>query len=152
MPSSQQCIVLVEPDDLARGILQSAARRLGQVESYGHFEAARARLRLGSFSFLVTNIRLGAYNGLHLAYLLSPGPSGPRAIVYSSERDPGLAREAQRSGAFYEVAASLPITLASYLTGVLPPFDRRDARVLDRRALFRGGRRCWDSHLASQAS
>jgi hypothetical protein len=153
MASSHQAyIVLVEPDDLARGILHSAARRLGPVESYGHFEAARSRLRLGSFDFLVTNVRLGAYNGLHLAYLLSPGPVGPRAIVYSIERDSGLAREVQRSGAFYEVAACLPITLASYMTGALPPRDRRDAETVDRRSQFRGGRRCWDLHLSTQAS
>jgi DNA-binding NtrC family response regulator len=152
MASSQQpCIVLVEPDDLLRGILHAAARPLGQVESFSQFEGARSRLRLGAFDFLVTNIRLGAYNGLHLAYLLSPGPTGPRSIVYSRERDLGLAREARRSGAFYEVAASLPITLPAYVTGALPPLDRRDAAIVDRRARFRGGRRCWDHHLASQA-
>jgi DNA-binding NtrC family response regulator len=152
MPSSQQpCIVLVEPDDLARGILHAAARRLGQVESFSHFEAARARLRNGSVDFLITNVRLGAYNGLHLAYLLSP-ENGTRAIVYSADRDLGLAREIQRSGAFYEVAASLPITLASYIAANLPPRDRRDAAVLDRRSVYRGGRRCWDHHFAVQTS
>jgi DNA-binding NtrC family response regulator len=143
-------IVLVEPNDVARGVLATAAARLGQVESYGQFEAARTRLRAGTFDFLVTNIRLGAYNGLHLAYLIAPGTGAPRAIVYSDERNPGLAREAHRAGAFYEVGACLPVTLAAYFTGSLPLRDRRDAAFADRRASFRGGRRCWDAHLLSK--
>jgi DNA-binding NtrC family response regulator len=149
--AARALIILVEPNDLARGLLQAAASQVGQVESYHQFESARARLRLGSFDFLVTNIRLGAYNGLHLVYLISSAGERPRAIVYNEERDPVLAREAQRAGAFYEVGAALPITMASYFTGRLPPLDRRDAALPDRRSLFRGGRRAWDAHLAQQA-
>jgi DNA-binding NtrC family response regulator len=143
-------ILLVEPNDLARGLIEAAASRLGEVESFGQFEPARARLRLGGFDYLVTNIRLGAYNGLHLAYLLSAAGATPRAIVYSDERDVGLAREAQRAGAFYEVGACLPVTLAAYFSGTLPRRDRRDATLTDRRTAFRGGRRCWDVHLTQQ--
>jgi hypothetical protein len=40
--------------------------------------------------------------------------------------------------------------MPSYLTQVLPLRDRRDASHLDRRALFRGGRRCWDHHVSQQ--
>ena len=56
-----------------RGILHAAASALAHVESHGRFETARARLDLTLFDFLVTNARLGAYNGLHLVYLRSPG-------------------------------------------------------------------------------
>ena len=143
-------ILLVEPDEGVRGILQTAASAFAHVESHGRFDTARARVCHGSFDFLVTNIRLDAYNGLHLVYLRAPGPGSPRAIVYSDDRDLGLAREAQRAGAFYETRECLPVTLTAYLLGTLPARDRRDPTSRDRRGLFRGGRRRWDLHLVRQ--
>ena len=131
-------------------MLHTVASAFAHVESHGRFDTARARVRRGSFDFLVTNIRLDEYNGLHLVYLGALGPGAPRAIAYSDERNPGLAQEARRAGAFYETRECLPVTLVSYLRGALPKRDRRDPGVLDRRTLFRGGRRCWDLHLARQ--
>ena len=138
-------ILIVEPHDGTRSILEGAAPSVAQVESHGSFEAARTCLLEGRFDFLVTNIRLGAYNGLHLVYLSRrSGGGAPRAIVYSNERDAGMAREVQRAGAFYEVGNRLPVTLAAYLVGTLPSHDRRDPRMTDRRTRLGGGRRCWD--------
>ena len=143
-------ILLVEPAAAARAILHTAASTFAYVESHAQFETARARVLLALFDFLVTNVRLGDYNGLHLVYLRSPARGVPCAIVYSDERDPGLAREAQRAGAFYEVVTCLPVTLRAYVTGVLPVRDRRGLAIPDRRGLFRGGRRSWDRHLVRQ--
>jgi len=143
-------VLLVEPDEAARGILHAAASAFAQVESHGQFHTARTRVCHGSFDFLVTNIRLNAYNGLHLVYLRALGPGSPRAIVYSDEHDLGLAREAQRAGAFYETHECLAVTLAAYLRRTLPDRDRRDPASRDRRGIFRGGRRCWDLHLVRQ--
>jgi DNA-binding NtrC family response regulator len=149
-PVSRPRILLIEPDAAARGTLHMAASAFAHVESHGRFETARARLRREAFDFLVTNVRLDAYNGLHLVYLLSPGRRVPRAIVYSDEYDPGLGREAQRAGAFYETLECLPVTLAAYVHGPLPARDRRDPATRDRRRLCRGGRRRWDLHLVRQ--
>ena len=142
-------ILLVEPDDTRRSVLERAVFSVARTESHGVFETARARLFHAPFDFLVTNVRLGPYNGLHLVYLSSPAEGAPRAIVYSDDRDAGLAREVQRAGAFYEVGSCLPVTLAAYVKGTLPDHDRRDPVLPDRRRLVRGGRRCWDSHLHS---
>jgi DNA-binding NtrC family response regulator len=142
-------ILLVEPDDVRRGLLEGAAGPVALLESHRNFETARARLFHAPFDFLITNLRLGPFNGLHLVYLSSSGDGAPRAIVYSDERDAGLAREVQRAGAFYEVGACLPVTLAGYVKGTLPDHDRRDPAIADRRGVVRGGRRCWDSHLHS---
>ena len=142
-------LLLVEPNDVSRQILAAAAASVTEVESHRIFETARARLWSAPFDFLVTNVRLGAYNGLHLVYVSSRGHGTPRAIVYSDERDPGLAREVRRAGAFYEVATCLPVTLAAYVRGTLPDQDRRDPAITDRRNQVRGGRRCWDGHLYS---
>jgi len=143
-------ILLVEPDDAVRHTLYDAVGALAEVEPHREFRTARARCLAGSFDFLVTNMRLGAYNGLHLAYLCMAGFGTPRVIVYTDARDPSLAREVQRAGAFYEVAACLPVTLAAYLTGMLPARDRREPARSDRRRQTRGGRRCWDRHLVKQ--
>jgi DNA-binding NtrC family response regulator len=140
-------VLLVEPNDVVRHTLHDAVIAHAKVESYGEFISARARCLAGSFDFLVTNMRLGAYNGLHLAYLCMAGLGTPRVIVYTDARDAGLAREVQRAGAFYEVGTCLPITLAAYLTGLLPARDRRQPAIADRRRQTRGGRRCWDRHV-----
>jgi DNA-binding NarL/FixJ family response regulator len=141
-------ILLVEGHDVARSRLEAAAGSLALVESHCCFETARARLGRAPFDLLVTNVRLGAYNGLHLVYLSSYAQGAPRCIVYSDERDSGLAREVQRAGAFYEVGSQLPVTLAAYVRGALPDRDRRDPVLPDRRSPSRGGRRCWDLHHA----
>jgi DNA-binding NtrC family response regulator len=147
-PAARPHVLLVEPDEVARVILRNTALHAGaRVESHAGFVTARARPDLGSFDFLVTNIRLEAYNGLHLAYLMTTyGPC--RSIAYSTERDPSLAREAQQAGAFYEVAPYLPVTLPAYLHASLPVRDRRDPGGTERRRLFRGGRRRLDIHAA----
>jgi DNA-binding NtrC family response regulator len=131
MPNTAQ-ILLVEPDDASRESLRAAASDLGNVESCATFEAARARLMASRVDFLVTNIRLGAFNGLHLVYLsqFSERAGAPRAIVYNDGKDIGLAREAQRAGAFY--VESLPVSLAGYLDGALPERERRDPAFRDR--------------------
>jgi DNA-binding NtrC family response regulator len=144
-------ILLVEPDDVIRGILEGAAASLAQVESHRRFETARASVIRAPFDFLVTNVRLGAYNGLHLVYLGSTRPEMPRAIVFSQERDAGLGREIQRAGAFYELGAQLPVTLAAYLAATLPRYDRRDPAAPDRRTRLGGGRRCRDLGLNPHA-
>lgn len=151
MPGARPQILVIEPNDVARRRLQLAVTALADVELHRQFETARARMSFGSFEFIVTNIRLGAYNGLHLAYVASLGPHPPRVIVYSDQRDAGLAREAQRAGAFYEVGECLPVTLAAYLKGTLPEQDRRSPDTADRRSDVRGGRRCWDLHLMGRA-
>jgi len=67
-------LLLVEPDDLARRALEIAASRLVDVECHRAFETARASLHQTPAAFLVTNLRLHAYNGLNLVYLSSSGP------------------------------------------------------------------------------
>jgi DNA-binding NarL/FixJ family response regulator len=142
-------VLLVEPEAATRAILKQVVQAIADVDGQGRFSTARLRLLGTSFDFLVTNLRLGAYNGLHLVYLASTAGIPTRCIVYTDRPDSGLAREAQRAGAFYETRDCLAVTLTAYLQGAVPHRDRRDPSVPDRRALFRGGRRCWDHHVAS---
>ena len=99
------------------------------------------------FAFVVTNLRLNAYNGLHLVILAAATDSPPRSVVYTDRRELVMARDVQRAGAFYETGECLPVTLAAYFHGTLPPADRRDPSEPERRANVRGGRRSWDHHV-----
>ena len=122
-----------------------AARRFADVEADVDFLCARAHLFSQPFDWLVTNIRLNAYNGLHLVHLASSAKLPVRTIVYAHHADVMLAREAQRAGAFYEPAEYMPLALPVYFRSALPERDRRTPESKDRRALFRGGRRSTDS-------
>jgi PleD family two-component response regulator len=61
------------------------------------FERALAAANTRSFDVLVTAVRLGAYNGLHL--VLRTSPSRVAAIVTTPAQDPVLDAEAKSFGA-----------------------------------------------------
>jgi hypothetical protein len=137
-------LLLVEPDHGLAGPLQSAMRGLVHVEWHADFHGARERMLLLPFTFLVTRLRLGAHNGLHLVHLAAARDLPARCIVHGDSRDWSMAGEVQRSGAFYERTERVGVTLKAYLRSPLPPVDRRASLLPDRRAAFRGGRRIGD--------
>jgi hypothetical protein len=57
--------------------------------------------------FLIANVRLGAFNGLHLAHLAQQLGLKTRCILYGLVTDIGLAREAGAVGAWFEPACTL---------------------------------------------
>jgi hypothetical protein len=129
-------------------IILESIRPLAQVHHHLEFESARRLLGTMRFDFVISNLRLGAFNGLHLTYAASV-ETRARCIVYTDVREPGLAQDVRRAGAFYEITDRLPVTLPAYLAGNLPSADRRDPATPDRRTSFRGGRRSWDRQLLS---
>jgi DNA-binding NtrC family response regulator len=139
-------LLLVDPDAARRVRLSDAVRSLAHVDGRADFPTARARLFAQPYDWLVTNVRLQAFNGLHLVHLAASNELPTRSLVYGERYDLALAREAQRIGAFYESLECLDRALTAYLKGTLPERDRRDLAQRDRRLLFRGGRRCTDSH------
>jgi DNA-binding NtrC family response regulator len=139
-------VLLVEPNAHVAATLRAAGRALGTIDHHVTFETARESLIHQPVDFVITNLRLSEFNGLHLVHLVASHVAGAKCIVYTDRRDPALAREVQRAGAFYETAECLPVTMAAYLRGNLPDLDRRDPQQTDRRGLPRGGRRCWDNY------
>lgn len=99
----------------------------------------------------MTNLRLEAYNGLHLAHLAQQCRLATRIIVYGGDQDLEIARQMRCGGTFFELAERLPVTIRGYFTPALPPAERRDPARFDRRALPRGGRRLWDLHQIASA-
>ena len=138
-------VLIVEPDSTLRLQLRNAIGSLAGVDADSGVPTARQRLLTTRHHWLVTNVRLDAYNGLHLAYLAKMAQQPPSILVYGDEADLLLAREAQQLGAFYESRAAITRSVAAYLTSLLPARDRRDASSRDRRLAFRGGRRCSDN-------
>ena len=106
--------------------------------------AARSQLLSDAPDILVTNLRLGGYNGLHLLLLATSDGGVTRSVVYSDRPDRYLIREAQTLGGFFERTERLPHALAGYVHSALPEKDRREGYRDDRRAVFRGGRRSAD--------
>ena len=139
-------VLLVEPNPPVADMIEESIRPLAQIYFHRDFESAKRRLGTLRFDFVVSNLRLAAFNGLHLAYAVN-AVTPTRCIIYTDSREPALAQDVRRAGAFYEVADRLPVTLPAYLSGNLPPSDRRDPAIPDRRAPFRGGRRVWDRQL-----
>lgn len=137
-------LLLVEPDPGHVGLhgLPDRLPSLVRVTARREFQQASRLLTTEPPDLLVTNVRLGAYNGVHLALLADPALT--RVIVYTDEHDAGLARDAQAAGAFYERLPRLAAALPSYVQARLPERDLRDPNVVDRRRLFRRGRRAAD--------
>jgi hypothetical protein len=130
--------------------LQSAWAPFGDVQTTVDFEVARDVLRHNPPSLLVTNLRLAAFNGLHLIHLAAV--AGPvRSVIYSERPDAWLLREAQELGAFFEWSTRLHAAIPSYIGSTLPPVDRRNAEVPERRLSYRGGRRAADVLLLELA-
>jgi CheY-like chemotaxis protein len=132
-------VLLVDPEVDRLHAAQNALRFVADVVACSEFTAARAQLLSRPPDLLVTNLRLHAYNGLHLVHMAKGTLT--RCIVFDASEDRGLAQEVQAAGAFYEHSQRVPRALASYVHAVLPPYDRRDPSTLDRRRTLRGGRR-----------
>jgi DNA-binding NtrC family response regulator len=137
-------LLIVEPNLDLRERLISRTETLALVDCDADFSTARARLMADHYDWVVTNIRLRAYNGLHLLHLAAAARLSTRILVYGNPCDAQVAREAQLAGAFYELQRSVHRALPAYLQGLLPAGDRRDAQHQDRRQMFRGGRRTSD--------
>jgi DNA-binding response OmpR family regulator len=78
------------------------------------FEDGRRRLGHEHFDALIADVRLGAYNGLHLITL---APSSTLRIAVSAFRDPVISRDAEQAGARFVVKPTDCATVAA----LLPP-------------------------------
>ena len=150
VPTTFTHVLLVEPDRDALAALRQAWSSIAPVEAYADYETARRSLLEHAPDLLVTNLCLGVFSGLQLVNLAAATAPKTRSVAYANVHDSGLAREVQFAGAFYERRFRLPFVLRAYAFPTLPPRDRRDPNVIDRRLLFRGGRRAAELVAATQ--
>jgi hypothetical protein len=139
-------LLIVEPNPAYASELAKAADDAGWLTtSHGSFPGARRELTHQRFDAVVGNIRLGGFNGVHLAYVAKQSRAAAPVILYCATDDPVLVREAQSAGAFYEPMELLMTALPAYLAAELPDVDRRSIDMLERRQAFDGGRRMTDA-------
>ena len=74
-----------------------------QVVPCSTFEDAKREIATLRPDILITDVRLGAYNGLQLALLARDVRPDVRVVVFSGFDDPVLKQEARRIGATYLV-------------------------------------------------
>lgn len=97
-------ILLVDDDVSLLEALKMALIAQGKdVEACSTFETGRAALREQHFDALITDVRLGAFNGLQLAVIARDEQPHIRIIVFSGFEDPVLRTEAAAVGADYVV-------------------------------------------------
>lgn len=132
--------LVVEPSE------EDAIRSVCALTSVGftvtladNFHQAKTLLDMQPPLVLVTEVRLGAYNGLQLALRHDEGLGRPAAIVMSAFADPVLQQEAERAGATFvvkpvpepELVAAVYRTLMrqhspdGVMHPIRPPFERR---------------------------
>jgi len=72
-----------------------------EVETFDQFEPAKQRIGGATVDVLVTDVRLGAFNGLQLVVMTKASHPDVIAIVLTGFDDPVLRREALDAGAVF---------------------------------------------------
>ncbi len=105
LPSARnQCVLIVDDEPaLLEGMEMAFAQAGLEVFSCRTFETAREKLLAAHFDVLVTDVRLGPFNGLQLAVIAHLKQPDMKIIVFSGFDDPVLRSEAVRLGAIYVV-------------------------------------------------
>ncbi len=109
-----QRVLLVDDEAGLLDAVRMACEREGrEIVACRTFEDARDRLLNEEFDCLVTDVRLGAFNGLQLAVIARDRHPRMGIVVFSGYDDPVLRQEAGRLGAAYLVK---PVSAEQLLT------------------------------------
>jgi DNA-binding response OmpR family regulator len=94
-------LIVDDDDDVLRPLTRYLASQGYDVASYTEFESARQEIASLRPDIVITDVRLGAFNGLQLAILARDVRPDARVVVFSGFDDPVLKEEARRIGATY---------------------------------------------------
>jgi len=94
-------LVVDDQEDVLRTLAYYVGQGGYQVTALSRFEDARRFIDETPPDLLVTDIRLGAFNGLQLVLQLRAARPGAPIVVLSAFDDPTLREEAERAGARY---------------------------------------------------
>jgi DNA-binding response OmpR family regulator len=116
-------ILIVDDDPAVLGGLVALLREHDfPVAGASSFADAKRLLSNGAYGLLVTDVRLGAFNGLHLVVHAQLARQDIAAIVVTAFDDPVIKTEARRLGAQYVLKPLDPVEflalVATTLAGV----------------------------------
>ena len=95
-------VFIVDDDPVVLEVLARYLSRAGHdVVTFNRFEDARAFLARNRPDILLADVRLGAYNGIHLAVQARECYRGVSVVVLSAFDDAVLRAEAARCGATF---------------------------------------------------
>ncbi len=95
-------VLLVDDDRAVLNLVEQWLTSAGYcVVACDRFETAKRHLEGGAPDVLVTDVRLGAFNGLQLVILAKEQGPHTAAVVMSAYDDPMLRKEANQCGAGY---------------------------------------------------
>ena len=113
-------VLVVEGSTNGLASLVGPLRKAGyRAVSTASFETARHLLRTQWYDLLITDLRLAAYNGLHLVFhsrVVNPAAS---TIIVAAIADDSSAVEARRLGAHYVERPANPESLLRFVGMVL---------------------------------
>lgn len=99
------------------------------------FETAKRSLETGHYDLLITDVRLMAYNGLHLVARTRMRHPQTAAIVLTSSLDTVIESEARHLGAGYLVKSADPAPLLAFVREIahtfLPDHNPQRAATLE---------------------
>ena len=103
-PSRTKRVLVVDDDPGLLDVITAALQRGGrEVVPCRAYEDARQKLLTEEFGILLTDVRLGAFNGIQLAVIARDKHPDMGIIVFSGFDDSVLRAEAERVGAYYLV-------------------------------------------------
>jgi DNA-binding NtrC family response regulator len=116
-PLTGKNVLLVDDDPAVLHLVRQWLSSAGYtVIACDRFETAKQHLAAQAPDILVTDVRLGAYNGLQLVILAKQQGPQVAAVVMSAFDDPTLRKEAAQSGAGY---VNKPCTRDQVLSAVV---------------------------------
>ena len=107
-------VLMIDDDQEYLGLCTIILREGGHdVTACSDFNEGRRLLSDDHFDALITDVRLGAFNGLHLIALAAP--SVVTKIAMSAFLDPVIRRDAEQAGARFIVKPTDCATIAAVL-------------------------------------
>jgi ActR/RegA family two-component response regulator len=127
-PPTRPTVIVVNPDALELGAQIAALHQKGwTVGGTTSFEGAREMMTSIAPDVVITTVRLGRYNGLHLA-ILARLKHDALATIVVGEADPALEVEAESAGAQYLIAPVSTAVLLGLVSRLIQPSPTRKTR------------------------
>jgi len=112
-------VVIVDDDESLLKVLVTGIEHAGgNVTAFGRFEEAKRFLAATTPDILLTDVRLGGSNGLHLVVMSKLKHPEMTAVVMTGFDDVVLKKDAEAVGALYFVK---PILVSEIIDLIAPP-------------------------------